>query len=182
MRARLALLLALACLSPGCLVITLQPAYDDTSLEVDDGLTGTWQSPELGSSVVVDRGEWKSYRVTYSARNVSYAFAAYLTKIGDALFLDLTPAHGLEEAPLMVPTHGVCRLQRDGDRVTIASFDYDWFAAAARARTLARLDSAFDARQNLMLTSSTPALRAWILAHLKTADAFREPITFTRAK
>jgi hypothetical protein len=182
MRARLALLLALASLSSGCLVITLQPAYDDTALEFDETLVGTWQAQEQGSTVVVDRGEWKSYRVAYTARNTSYAFVAYLTKIGDSLFLDVTPAQGLEEGPLIVPAHGVCRLQHDGDRVTIAPFDYDWFTAAVRAKSLTRLDTAFDARQNLILTSKTPVLRAWILAHLKTADAFREPVTFTRVK
>ena len=183
MRARLALLLlVLACLSSGCLVITLQPVYDDTALEVDETLAGTWQASEPPSTVVVERGEWKSYRVTYTARNTSYAFVAYLTRIGDGLFLDLTPAGALEAGPLIVPVHGVCRLQHDGDRLAVAPFDYDWFTAALRAKTLARLETAFDARQNLILTSKTPALRAWILAHQKTADVYREPITFTRAK
>jgi len=178
----LAVLLALASLSSGCLVITLQPIYDDASLEVDETLAGTWQGREQAAAVVVERGEWKSYRITYTARNTSYAFVAYLTKIGDALFLDVAPAHGLEVGPLMIPAHGVCRLQHEGDSVTIAPLDYDWFMAAIRAKTLARLDTALDSRQNLLLTSKTVALRAWMLAHLKTADAFREPITFTRSK
>jgi len=182
MRARLALLLAFACLSSGCLVITLQPVYDDSALEVDETLAGTWQSQEPASTVVVERGEWKSYRVTYTARSTSYTFVAYLTRIGDALFLDLTPARGLDEVPLLVPAHGVCRLQHDGDRATIVPFDYDWFTAALRSKTLARVDAAFDARQNLVLTSRTPALRAWILAHQKAADVFGEPVVFTRMK
>ncbi len=182
MRARLALLLALACLSSGCLVITLQPVYDDTSLEVDDTLIGTWQAQEPGATVVVERGEWKSYRIAYTARSTSYAFVAYVTKIGDALFLDLSPEHGLEEGPLTVPAHGLCRLQHDGDRVTVTPLNYDWFTAASRAGTLKGLDPALDARQNMILMSKTAALRAWLLAHLKTADAFREPITFNRVK
>ncbi len=182
MRARLALLLVVACLSPGCLVISLQPAYEDTSLEVDETLPGTWQASEQGWTVAVERGEWKSYRVAFTARNTSYTFVAYLTKIGDAVFVDLTPANALEEAPLIVPTHGVCRLQHDGDRLTVAPLDYDWFTAAVRAKTLMRVDTAFDVRQNLILTSKTAALRAWLLAHLKSADAFREPITFNRVK
>jgi hypothetical protein len=179
---RLAVLLALACLSSGCLVITLQPIYDDGSLEVDEGLAGSWRGEEQNATVVVERGEWKSYRVTYTARTTSYAFVAYLTKIGDALFLDLTPDHGLEAGPLMIPAHGVCRLQRDGDSLTIAALDYDWFTAAIRAKKLAGLETALDGRQNLLVTSKTAAARSWLLAHLKTPDVFREPVTFTRSK
>ena len=131
----LACLLALAALSSGCLVLTLQPVYDDGSLDVDETLTGTWQGPEQGATVVVERGEWKSYRLTYTARNTSYVLVAYLTTIGDARFLDLTPAHGLEAGPLMLPVHGVCRLQHEGDTLILAPLDYDWFVAAARAKT-----------------------------------------------
>jgi len=178
----LAVLLALASLSSGCLVLTLQPIYDDGSLEVDETLAGTWRGREQAVTVVVQRGEWKSYRVTYTDRSTSYALVAYLTKIGDSLFLDLTPERGLEVGPLMIPAHGACRVRREGDKVTIAPLDYDWFMEAIRAKTLARLETALDSRQNVLLTSKTLVLRAWILAHLKTADVFSEPITFTRSR
>ena len=82
----------------------------------------------------------------------------------------------------MLPVHGVCRLQHEGDTLILAPLDYDWFVAAARAKTLTKLEIALDSRQNLLLTSPTAALRAWLLAHLKTADAFREPVTWTRAR
>ncbi len=178
----LAVLLALACVSSGCLVTSLQPIYDDTSLEVDETLAGTWQGQEQGATVVVERAEWKSYRITYTVKTTSYAFVGYLTKIGEALFLDLTPAHGLEAGPLMIPAHGVCRLQHDGDTVTISVLDYDWFTAAIKAKKIAALEGTLDSRQNLLVTSKTEALRAWLSKNLKTADVFREPITFTRSR
>ena len=179
---RLAVLLALACLSSGCLVTSLQPIYDDSSLEVDETLVGAWQGREQGATVVVERGEWKSYQITYTLKSTSYALVGYLTKIGDSLFLDLTPAQGLEAVPLMIPAHGVCRVQRDGDTVTIAALDYDWFTAARRSKKLAGLETALDARQNLLVTSKTETLRTWLLARLKAADVFREPVAFTRVK
>ncbi len=178
----LALLIALACLSSGCFVITLQPVYDDASLVADDALPGTWQGQEPAATVVIGPGEWKAYRITYTARTTSYAFVGYLTKIGDAVLLDLTPAHGLEADPLTVPAHGICRLQREGDTLTLAPLDYDWFTAALRARKLAPLDAAVDGRQNLLVTSKTAVVRAWLLAHLKNADVFREPVTLTRSR
>lgn len=178
----LAFLLVAASISSGCLVLALQPIYDDASLEVDEALAGAWQGQEQAATLVVERGEWRSYRVTYTARNTSYALVGYLTKIGEVTFLDLTPEHGLEAGPLTIPAHGVCRLQHEGDTVTILPLDYDWFMTAVRAKTLMKLETALDGRQNLLLTSKTAVLRAWLLAHLKTADAFREPLTFTRIK
>lgn len=180
--ATLAGLLACACLSSACLVLTLQPIYDDGSLESDDGLLGTWVSEEQPATVTVERGEWKAYRISYTSRSTSYALVGYLTRIGDVTFLDLTPAQGLEAGPLMIPAHGVCRLRRDGDTLAVNALDYEWFTAARGSRKLAALDMTMDSRQNLLLTSKTSALRAWLLAHLKTADAFREPVTFTRGK
>jgi len=179
---RLAVLLALACLSSGCLVTSLQPIYDDSSLEVDETLVGAWQGREQGATVVVERGEWKSYQITYTLKSTSYALVGYLTGIGDALFLDLAPARGLEAGPLTIPAHGICRLQHDGDNVTIAVLDYDWFTSVIKGKKLATLDAALDSRQNLLLTSKTEALRAWLSRNLKTANVFREPITFTRSK
>ncbi len=178
----LAVLLACACASSACLVLTLQPIYDDGSLESDEGLPGTWVSEEQPATVTVERGEWKSYRLTYTSRSTSYALVGYLARVGDATFLDLTPAQGLEAGPLVIPAHGICRLRRDGDSLTVAALDYEWFAAARGSKKVEGLEMAMDLRQNLLLASKTSTLRAWLQAHLKTADAFREPVTFTRSK
>ncbi len=179
---RLATLGLVACLSSGCLVISLQPVYDDASLIMDETLTGTWQSAEQGATVVVERGEWKAYRVSYTARTTSYALVGYLTRIGDLSVFDLTPEHGVEAGPLLIPAHGICRIQRDGDTLSISPLDYDWFTAARGGKKLAGLDYALDGRQNLLITTKTEALRAWLLAHAKSAEMFREPTTFTRVK
>ncbi len=182
-RARVpALAVLLAFLCPGGLVTTLQPIYDAGSLEVDDTLRGSWQSQDLGATVVVERGEWKSYRLTYTARSTSYAFVGYLTKIGDWLFLDLTPAQALEAGPLVIPAHGICRLRHEGDALSVAVLDYDHFMSAVRARKLSGLEAALDARQNLLVTSKTDALRAWLQKNAGSVEVFREPTSFARAK
>ncbi len=178
----LAVLLALAFLSSGCLVTTLQPIYDDESLQVDETLTGTWQGQEQGATIVVERGAWKSYRVSYAARSTSFVFVGYLTAIGGFRFLDLTPEHGLEAGPLMIPAHGICRLHHDGDRLSVEVFDYDWFTSAVRAKKLAGLDTAVDGRGNILLTSKTEVLRGWLEKNGATAEVFHEPVIFTRAR
>ena len=176
----LALLVAAACLSSGCLVVTLQPLYTDGSLQVDQGLLGTWDSQELGATVVVEQGEWKAYQIAYKSKAASYALVGYLTLIGGATYLDLTPARSLEEGPLMIPAHGICRLERAGDRLTLTALDYDWFVATLAARKLGKVDASLDSRKNVLLTSATEAVRAWLAARPAQADAFREPVAFVR--
>ncbi len=182
MRLRLAVLIACACLSPACLVTTLQPVYDAESLVVDEALAGTWQAQEAPITVVVERGEWKSYRVTYTERKESYALVAYLTRIGENVFVDLTPAHGVEEVPLMIPVHGVALLRHSGDSLAVVPLDYDWYTAAIREKKAGRPEGAIDARQNILLTSKTDTLRAWLSQQVKTGEGFREPTAFTRAR
>ena len=178
----LAFVLAAACLSCGCLVVTLQPVYTDSELQTDEGLAGTWESQELGATAVVERGEWKAYRIAYTSKSASLAFVGYLTKIGETRYLDLTPVRGLEAGPLMIPAHGVCRFERAGNHLTLAAFDYDWFVATQQARTLGKLEATFDGRQNLLLTSPTEAVRAWLLARPAAGDEFREHVTFVRKR
>ena len=48
MRPALLAVVAAACLSSGCLVISLQPAYDDRSLTFDEALLGEWENAEDG--------------------------------------------------------------------------------------------------------------------------------------
>jgi hypothetical protein len=141
----LALLLAAACAASGCLVATLQPVYTDTSLVSDDGLVGTWDCQELGATVVVERGEWKAYQIAYTSKRTSLTLVGYLTKTGEATLLDLSPAHGLDAGPLLFAAHGVGRFERAGDHLTVAPLDYTWFAAAAQARKLGKLETTFDA-------------------------------------
>ena len=130
-----AALAVVACASSGCLVVSLEPIYTPATIQTDDPLLGSWEDTEDGSTAVVERGEWKSYRVTYTSGSTSLDLTAYETTIGDRTFLDLTPARGLESGPLMIPAHLACRLTRTGDRVIVTGLSYDWFTATS-PRTL----------------------------------------------
>jgi hypothetical protein len=179
---RLAVLATVICASSGCLVVSLEPIYTTATLQTDDTLLGSWEDSEDRSTAVVERGEWKSYRVTYTSGSTSLDLVGYETTIGDRTFLDLTPAHGLEGGQLMIPAHLACRLTKAGDRVIVTGLNYDWFTATIARHALGKLDAAFDSRKNVVLVSGTDAIRAWILAHLAEPDAFGEPVSFTRRK
>jgi len=175
---RLALLLALAVASSGCLVLSLQPAYDERSLTFDEALIGRWEDAEDQTAVTFERAEWRSYKVTYSDRFTTWAFHASLTKIGPLLLLDLSEPAGTDPGPSLIPVHAIYRVAVDGDTLTASALDYNWFSGAMARRTLGRLAVAVDGRRNEIVTSSTSQFRAW-LAHAPAA-AFGAPMTFSR--
>jgi hypothetical protein len=168
--------------SGGCLVLALNPIYDDQTIEFDEKLLGTWDRAEDRTSVVIARGPWRSYDVTYEARGTTLKLAAYGTRIGDARFLDAGPEHGIDLVPLAVPAHLVLRVQLVGDTLTVGAFDYDWWMRAAEQGELKKLGYAIDERKNVVLTAPTSALREWIAGSPRVEAAYDDPLTFTRRR
>jgi hypothetical protein len=173
-------LVSVTCIaSQGCLVLSLQPAYTDEAIAWDEGLLGRWRDAEDDVEVTIERGEWRSYRVHYKHPIEEADYTAWLTVIGDTHFLDLMPARGLDYGAVLIPSHLVLRISRDGDRWLVSSIDYDRLRAsikAGRAATLA--GAAFDQRQNIVLTASSAALRDWLRA--RTDEDFDAPTSFER--
>ena len=58
-------LLTGAAASSGCLVLALQPAYDDASVVYDEALIGEWANAEDETTATIERAAWRSYKVTY---------------------------------------------------------------------------------------------------------------------
>jgi hypothetical protein len=170
--------LVAAALSQGCLVVSLQPAYDSLSLAWDDGLVGRWKSVEDNVEVTVEPGEWRSYRIHYKHPVEESDFTGHLTALGDTYYLDLMPLRGHEYGAALVPAHIILRLARDGERWRVSAIDYDR-ARAALARGRAGVASAMDERHNVVLTAATPALRRWL--RTSTEQDFSAPATFERA-
>ena len=56
------------------------------------GLLGAWQDVDDKSSMEIERGEWKSYRIKYVHPIESGVLTGHLTCIGDDRFLDVMPA------------------------------------------------------------------------------------------
>lgn len=176
----LAAALLAAFLASGCLVASTQPFYDASALDYDEGLLGRWESVEDGTLITVERGEWKSYKVTYPARSGPASFAGYLARVGDGRVLDLTPAHSADPASLLIPVHLVVRLQLLGDTLTVTGLDYDWFFREVEQGRLARLRPVLDGRKQIVLTADTAGLRAWLAAQPRGAEAFADEVRFVR--
>ncbi len=179
MRCRaLAVVALVALVSSGCLVLSLQPAYDAGSVVFDEALLGTWENAEDGIRATIERGEWRSYKVTYVDRFATRTFQGNLTKIGDATFLDVTELRGVDPGPYLVPVHGVLRVEIAGDALSAAMLDYGWFTRATTQKTIGRLATAVDDRRNAVITSPTDELRRWLP---RAPDgAFSAPMNFKR--
>jgi hypothetical protein len=174
-----ALLLA-STLSAGCLILALQPVYDAESVAFDEALIGEWENTDDGSRATLERGEWRSYKITYAERSSTRAFQSNLTKIGTVSFLDLTEMRGDDPGPFLVPVHGLLRITVEGDRLTASLLDYPWFMRAMTEKTLRGISVAVDDRRNLVITDRTRDIRRW-LARVPE-DAFSAPMTFARKR
>lgn len=176
--AALGALLVSALLSSGCLVVGLHPFYEDGAIEFDEALLGTWQSAEENGSVRVERGPWRSYRVTSSKAGDEEVYTGYLTRLGSVRLLDLAWCTVPEESPLMTRVHLPVRVQVLGDVLTLAPLDYDWFRGELQHGRLGALNAALDEQENVLLAAPTAAVRAWLAAH--AADRFDEAARYTR--
>lgn len=164
--------------SSGCLVLSLQPAYDDASVAFDEALVGQWENADDQTSVTIEPAQWRSYKITLTDRTSTHTYQGNLTRIGGTTFMDVTEVRGTDFGPYLVPVHGIIRVKVDGDTLTGADLRYDWFLQAMPRKTLGRLAAAIDDRRNVILSSTTAELRAWLAR--APAEAFDAPTTLTR--
>jgi hypothetical protein len=141
---------------------------------------GKWEAVEEKTQITVERGEWKSYKVTYPARSGPVVYTGHLTRVGDSRVLDLTPVHSVDPASLLIPAHFAVRLQLLGETLTVTGLDYDWFFKEAEQGRLARLRPVLDSRKNVVLTTDTAGLRSWIAAQVRGGEMFSDEIRFVR--
>ena len=166
--------------SSGCLVLSLQPAYDNESVVFDEALVGHWENPDDQTSAAIERAEWRSYKIAYTDHFATRLFHGNLTRIGASTLLDLTEIRGSDPGPYLVPVHGVFKVVTSGDTLTVADLDYNWFLRALTQESVGRPAAAVDDRRNVILTVPTSELRRWLAR--APADAFGVAATFTRKR
>jgi hypothetical protein len=183
-RVSVAVLAAALLLCSGCLVLSLEPAYDDDSLGWDPDLIGAWRDAEDNTSMTIEAAEWRSYRVHYEHPSEKGDVTAFLTIVGDDHYLDLMPPRGQDRGSFLLPAHAVLRIELSGDQLVLTPLSYDWFADRLRAGRSpgAALSAVFDQKQNALIVSPTARLRAWIRAQPKDGAMWGAPATFTRAR
>ncbi len=180
---RCLLLLFFLAVTPGCLVLSLQPAYDDDSLAWDPALVGTWRDADDNASLKIDAAEWRSYRVHYEHPSEKGDLTGFLTIVGDTHYLDVMPARGEDHGSFLTPLHAILRVETTDDRLTLTPLSYDWFADRLHAgRDTDALPAVFDQKQNVLLVAPTSRLRSWLRGRSPGHPAWGPAATFTRVK
>ena len=166
--------------SSGCLVLSLQPAYDAESVAFDETLLGVWANADDETNATIERAEWRSYKVVVKDRFTSRALQGNLTRVGESIWLDLTEQRGVDAGPYLVPVHALVRLELHGDTLQASLLDYNWFARAMAQKGVPRLATAFDDRRNAIVASPTAELRRWLSR--VPDDAMSAPMIFARQR
>ena len=169
-----------ALLSAGCLVGSLHPVYDDDTIVFDEGLVGSWANTESEISVVVTRGEWRSYHVAYTDRFGTTKFTGHLARLGPARFLNVRPEDGLERPAFLVVTNGMVQVEIEPTRLRVREPEYGVVLTRLNAGKLG-LEAATDLKQNVVITVATPTLRGWLLKALEDEELWADWKTFTRS-
>jgi hypothetical protein len=174
------LLVLVGLLSSACLVSSLQPIYDDESIVFDDGLVGTWENRESEVTVVINRGEWRSYHLAFTDRFGTTRWTGHLARAGAARLLNVRPEDGVERQAFLVATNGFMQIEVEQDRVRVREPEYAVILERTKAGKLG-LDAAIDLKQNVLITSSSSKVRTWLAAALKDETLWAEWKTFARS-
>lgn len=166
---------------PACLVSSLHPVYDDESIVFDESLVGTWENRESEVTVVIARGEWRSYHLAYSDRSGTTRFTGHLTTIGAARFLNVRPEDGLERPAYLIAANGPLQIDLDADRARVRALDHSTVLDRL-ARASLQTAAATDLKQNVVLTGSTSEVRGWLASAVREDTVFGEWMTFTRSR
>jgi hypothetical protein len=186
MRSRLALaMLAGLTVSSGCLVLSVGRFYDDSAIVFDDRLVGSWKAADDNVTAVVERSEWRSYRIQYTHPTESGALTGYLFKRGDALYLDLTLVRGKDFGVFVVPGHVLVAVTvTSASEVTLAPLSYDWFNQGLTKKTLAApLKGSRGERDQVVLGGDRTAFWRWLDPARKSGAAtpiFGAPAVFRK--
>jgi hypothetical protein len=175
------LLIAALATAPGCLVLSVNPAYDDESMTWDPALVGTWEDLDDKATLQIERGEWKSYKVHYVYTIETADVTGYLTSIGDERFLDVTMARGEDRGSFLIPVHAILRVRLEGDTLQLTPLGYDWFYdRVGHQKPVPGLAAVLDQKQNALIVAPTAALRTWIRAQPQDGPMFGAAATFVR--
>jgi hypothetical protein len=152
--------------SSGCLVLSMSSFYDDKQITLDDRLVGTWVDNDDHVTAVLERGPWRSYRVTYTHPTEKGVLTGYLFRRGGALYFDLMPVSGVDPGSFLLPSHALLKISIDGDTdATATPMSFDWFDRAFRAHALPGTLAAARGQHFQVVLSGDPAqTRAWVFA------------------
>jgi len=177
------LLLGAMLLLGGCIVTSVYPFYDAKSLSFEPRLLGQWNvetdSGEASEQWTFEQETNHSFKVSYVNNQTTSVMQGHTFKLKGELFLDLfTTDIDDEHQPPPIPAHMVVRLVEVGTTMRMVPMNYEWLGELLEKNPKALRHHIICAEekkehQRLVLTADTPELQRFLVAHLKTSEAWK---------
>jgi hypothetical protein len=171
--------LAVSMTTSGCLVLGLDRFYDEAAITFDERLLGSWKDADDNVTAVIERSEWRSYKIKFTHPIETGTLTGYLFKEGPSTYLDLAPVRGQDGGSFMMPGHALVRVTIAANELTVAPLAHEWFMRALTAKTLPPALQGFRSeREQIILAAPRAALRRWLQARPADDPAFGAQATF----
>jgi len=162
---------------------SLHPFFTDEDVVFNEALLGVWIG-DSGKKCLFTRSGDNHYELLY-VEDESARFEAQLIEIGGATFLDLYPnppgkGNGLYSVNF-VPAHTLARVTIGEDSISIAMMNGDWLKQLSDRNQLDLAHERLD-DEMVALTAPTRELRAFVLKHADSKEAFGEAEVFHRLR
>jgi hypothetical protein len=152
----------------------------------DQRLIGNWvDADDADTRVTVTRESPTSYRIMFTDDGKTGKFEGRLGRLGTRTVLDVWPEPADSEIAeqyhgSLIPAHVLFVVEIGADQVTAAALSTDSLRASIKAGRV-KLDT-IRANRQLILSGSTPALRAALATHIARPGALDKPATFKRVR
>lgn len=168
----------------GCIVQSLHPIHDPAASVAEPGLIGTWIPVDAQGKADPDRGLWRfdkdALLLTGDHEPLKVSWSCF--RVGEQSFMECwlhdeeLESHVDLWPGLYIPTHALCKVVLDGDRLSLRGLDLGWAEKATDedGRQLIRHEVvAFGKNENVpVFTASTAEWQDFLAAHGGDDEAF----------
>ncbi len=178
-----------ASLIAGCVVMSVYPYYQAKDVSFDAALLGRWIPADATNANTADEA-WtfekisdRTYKLTTVDGNTNH-YDVVRFKLGGATFLDCLTR---ERSEVQTPNHILMRTEIVGSQLKMELLDYKWLCdlVEKNPRIIRHVVVANEAGSEggggqVVLTADTAELQKFVLKHLKTTNAWVEPLVMKR--
>jgi hypothetical protein len=181
---KMLLLISIMLSTAGCIVLSIHPLHTKETVVFKSELIGSWYNEEEKSQLVFEKSEENSYLLTYTEKRSSGKFKVYVIQLHDALILDLYPEDLSDMNEFyrihFMPMHSFARIWMEQDKIRFSILSYKWLKDSLEQK---KIKIKYELEDDVyILTASTSELQKFIMKYVNSAEAFPEPLPFTRQK
>ena len=183
-----AFMVMVSCLIVGCVVTSVYPYFKTKDIAFDEALLGKWIPADQTNATTADEF-WtfekindRAYKLSTMDGSSTNRYDAVLFKLGGGMFLDCLTQERVE---LHTPSHVLLRVGSIQPQLKMELLNLEWLVELVKTnpaviRHLIVTNAGRGERSDLILTGETPELQKFILSHLKTKEAWLEPLVMRR--